>query len=130
LLSDHEEPGVNGTPERWQQVARIYELAVERDPSTRDSLVFELCAGDEVLLREEQSLLHQDEASVVLDRPLWVTAAPLFQGDCDLRPGATLGPYRIERFLGAGGMGEGFSATDTRLNPLFLCKAIARFAFH
>ena len=74
---------MNVTPERWQQVVRIYELAVEHDPSTRDTFVSELCAGDEALFREVQSLLHQDEASVVLDRPLWTTAAPLFRGDCD-----------------------------------------------
>jgi serine/threonine-protein kinase len=115
---------VNVTPERWQQVVRIYELSVEHDPSTRDTFVSELCAGDESLFREVLSLLHQDEASVVLDRPLWATAAPLFRGDSDLRPGTVLGPYRIERLLGAGGMGEVFSATDTRLNRRVAIKVL------
>ena len=34
----------------------------------------------------------------------------------DLGRGTTLGPYRIESLLGAGGMGEVFRAIDTRLD--------------
>ena len=42
----------------------------------------------------------------------------------DLRPGATLGPYRIEGPLGAGGMGEVFRGTDTRLNRRVAIKVL------
>ena len=69
---------MNVTPERWQHVARIYELAVEQDLATRDAFLSEACAGDEALRREVESLLRQDDSSVVLDRPVWATAAPLF----------------------------------------------------
>ena len=37
------------TPERWQHVARIYELAVDQDPATRDAFLSNACAGDEAL---------------------------------------------------------------------------------
>jgi serine/threonine protein kinase len=118
------ETRVNVTPERWQQVARIYELAADHDPATRDTFLSEVCGGDEWLVREVQSLLCQDEAPVVVDRSVWATAARLFPIDSGLGPGATLGPYRIDGLLGAGGMGAVFSATDTRLNRRVALKVI------
>ena len=75
---------MNLTPERWQQVARIYELAVDQDPAARDAFLSEACAGDEALRREVESLLRQDGESVVLDRPVWAIAAPLLDDGLDL----------------------------------------------
>ena len=42
-------------------------------------------------------------------------------------PGATLGPYRIERQIGSGGMGNVFLAVDTRLNRPVAIKTVAGF---
>ena len=69
---------MNSTPERWHQIARIYELAADRDPSARDAFLNDACAGDPSLRQEVESLLSQDAAPVILDRSLWATAAPLF----------------------------------------------------
>ena len=112
------------TPERWQQIARIFELAVEVAPASRDEFLSNSCANDDGLRREVESLLRQDDASVVLDRPVWQTAAPLFDDSFSLGPGTTLGPYRIETLLGAGGMGEVFAATDTRLHRRVAVKVL------
>ena len=116
------------TPERWQHIARIYELAVDQDLSARDKVLSEACAGDETLRREVELLLRQETAQVVVDRPMWATAALLFDDGPDLRPGATLGPYRVEGPLGAGGMGEVFRGTDTRLNRPVAIKVLSSSA--
>jgi serine/threonine-protein kinase len=110
------------TPERWQQVARIYERIVDHDPATRDALLTEACAGDAALRREVESLLSQEAADVIVDQPVWTAAAQLFES-IDVRP-STLGPYRIDGSLGAGGMGEVFHATDTRLNRRVAIKVL------
>ncbi len=41
-----------------------------------------------------------------------------------LQPGTTLGPYQIESPLGAGGMGEVYKATDTRLERTVAIKVL------
>src|SRR3979490_243015 len=41
-----------------------------------------------------------------------------------LSPGARLGPYEIQSALGAGGMGEGYKARDTRLDRTVAIKVL------
>ena len=115
---------MNPTPERWQDIARLYELALEQPASARDAFVAAACGGDQALRREVESLLRQDTAGLVLDRSIWPTAASLLQAGSDLGPGTTLGPYRIESPLGAGGMAEVFRGSDTRLNRPVAIKVL------
>ena len=48
-----------------------------------------------------------------------------------LTPGTSLGPYQIDAPLGAGGMGEVYKATDTRLDRTVAIKAVGtpKFGF-
>lgn len=112
------------TPERWREIARIYEAAVDLDGAARGAFLTEVSAGDDELRAEVESLLR-DGPSLLIDQPVWQAAAPLFDDGPELEAGDTLGPYQVERLLGAGGMGHVYLATDSRLNRRVAIKVLA-----
>ena len=63
-----EEPQMD--PERWERVARLFESALERDPTAREAFLRDAAGDDEALRREVESLLAQDATPVVIDRPV------------------------------------------------------------
>jgi len=115
--------------ERWRQIESLFQEALQHDPAERDAWLREACHGDAGLQREVASLLanHQEAA----DFKPWAAAAAaqLIDTTGSLRPGQAVGPYRIESFLAAGGIGEVYRATDTRLNrPVAIKLSAERFS--
>jgi eukaryotic-like serine/threonine-protein kinase len=101
-----------GPPDPRQAATRdriesIFDEALDRPPDTRDAFVAEACAGDDHLLAEVQALLaaHERDGSP-LDRGAAGIAASLLD-DHEQRHGEArrIGPYRVVRELGRGGMG-------------------------
>src|SRR5262252_10285248 len=115
--------------ERWQQIESLFQEALERDPAERNAWLREACQGDSDLRREVASLLASHQAAA--DSKPWaaVAAAKLIHESSSLEPGQCLGPYRIECFLAAGGMGAVYRVTDTRLHREVAIKvSAARFS--
>jgi eukaryotic-like serine/threonine-protein kinase len=93
------------TPEQWQQVERLYQAALEREPSQRAAFLQEACAGDEELRREVESLLaYQPQAESFIEAPVLESAAEGVAGPrMHSLVGRQLGPYKVLSLLGAGG---------------------------
>jgi Tol biopolymer transport system component/predicted Ser/Thr protein kinase len=111
--------------ERLQQIEEIFQEALRRDPAQRDLYLREACRGDVELQREVSSLLsHHDERS---GEQSWAARAATQLIDAPaLKPGQMLGPYRIDSFLAAGGMGQVYRATDTRLQRQVAIKVSSK----
>src|SRR5260370_19326986 len=115
--------------ERLQQIEEIFQEALQRDPAQRDAYVREACHGDPEFQRGVSSLLANHDERGDFEPWAAAAAAQLIGGRHTLEPGQALGPYRIECFLAAGGMGEVYRATDTRLRREVTIKvSAARFS--
>jgi tetratricopeptide (TPR) repeat protein len=95
------------TPERWQQLEALYDRAAELPPPERALFLDEQCHGDEDLRRELTAMLG-DAGSGFTNAVEHAAAA--VADDPDTWTGRRVGPYRILRTIGAGGMGTVFLA--------------------
>jgi serine/threonine protein kinase len=111
-------------PERWQLIARIYDSVIDREPTEHGVLLDEACGTDQGLRREVESLLSQESVQGPLDSDVMEVAAELLEDPSELAAGMRLGPYRIDAIIGAGGMGQVYAATDTRLGRRVAIKIL------
>ena len=92
-------------PERWERIKQLLGSALEQEPSQRDTFLRDACGGDDVLRAELVTLLAAyDSEQSLPPKPL-----PRAAGAADLA-GTRIGPYRLIRQIGMGGMGAVFLA--------------------
>jgi tetratricopeptide (TPR) repeat protein len=104
--------------DRWDRIAQLYSLTCEQPEPSRAAFLAKACDGDKELQREVESLLRQ---GVSRDGPLEHVAEAV--GNAWGCP-ATIGPYRILRLIGEGGMGAVYEAEQVRPRRAVALKVV------
>ena len=117
------------TPERWQQVDRLLEAALELEPGQWAAFLRENCAGDEGLRLEVESLLeaHARAEDFIEAPPARAAAELLEERRAEPLAEQQIGPYKVVAPLARGGMGEVYLAEDTRLGRKVALKLLPAF---
>ncbi|HEY2684748.1 MAG TPA: tetratricopeptide repeat protein [Steroidobacteraceae bacterium] len=90
---------------RWERVQELFHGALELPASERDAYLAMRCTDDPSLIPEVSALLAEDsQRFAMLDEGVAGVAEALLEPRAALA-GKSIGPYRIVRLLGEGGMG-------------------------
>lgn len=115
------------TPERWQQVERVFHGALEREPRERAVFLEQACGDDTWLRHKIEALLRSHEgAGSFLESP----ASPVNSNEARTPPpqqfvGQHLGSYEVRTHIGSGGMGDVYRAHDTQLRRDVAIKVLS-----
>ena len=107
----------------WARVRAVFEDALTLPESARFEYLADVCA-DSSSLREqvERLLASHAKAASFLETPIAVSPADVIVEN-NLE-GTLIGPYQFGARIGAGGMGEVYSARDTRLGRTVAIKVL------
>ncbi len=115
--------------ERWHQIDEIFQAALDCEPEKRAALIDSACGSDRKLRAEVESLLASHEKADFTSAPAVNDGMKLLEFRAgQLREGSRIGPYRIVREIGRGGMGSVYLAAraDDAYQKLVAIKIIHR----
>ena len=116
-------------PERWRELDRLFNAALQCEPAARPAFLDEACAGDKGLRKEIEALLvaHQEAGSFIESPALEVEAQLLADAHNESAVGQTIGHYKIISSLGMGGMGDVYLAHDNVLGRKVALKLLQAY---
>ena len=103
------------TPERWEAIQSLFLAAADLDTASRTALLTDACENDAELRRDVDALLAAEHSSRVagetfISDAIAAAADELIADGAAARAGERVGPYRLMRELGHGGMGTVYLA--------------------
>lgn len=108
---------------RWARVQAVFHDALERPDAEREAFVRAACDGDPEMVDEVLELIVEDGlAHAVLDGDIARVADGVLRQTAP--PGDAIGPYRIVRELGRGGMGVVYLAERPDIGLLAAVKVL------
>ena len=105
------------TTDHSRRELELYEILLDIDAEARTAYLDRECEGDPELRRRVESLLEVPSAFL---------GSPAVELALEVRKsGSRIGDFRIERWLGGGGMGEVYLASDTHLRRTVAIKIVS-----
>src|SRR6266566_307249 len=96
-------------PEHWRRVDNLFQAALDFRPERRSAFLDEACGGDQPLREEIESLLAAHQEGGFTETPAFLDGVRLLE-KCHSLVGRLIGPYRVIREIGHGGMGAVYLA--------------------
>ena len=121
------------TPERWQQIKKVFNAALDRTPDEREAFLHQTC-GDDLSLRQqvEDLLCSHQQAGDFIEEPA-ADYDSLLNDDAvtlqlDSMAGRRIGAYKLVREIGRGGMGAVYLAirADNQFSQRAAIKLVKR----
>jgi serine/threonine-protein kinase len=111
-------------PERWKRIQSLFHTAADLPDAERSAFLHAECADDRELLSQVLAMIEEDARSSGLLERAVADGATEMLSENDRLPMTELGPYRIKKWLGQGGMGVVYLAERSDIGGLTAIKVL------